>query len=188
MLTYNQIDPSAFPEIVSFVTVTDPDGNSIEGLTEANFTVTEDGTDESPITVEPVEGTTDKITVTLTIDRSGSMDGQPIEDAKAAANTFVDLLNLLDRAAIISFNEYVTVDQSLTADKSLLHSAINSLVADGYTAIYDAVIVSVNESLLKQVKRLLFFCLMGKITRAPTQLMKLSAWLTPKVFLFIRSD
>lgn len=146
ILTYNQIDASSFPTIENYVTVTDTFGHPITGLSESNFTVLEDGQNESPITVTSLGGTSEPIAVALTIDKSGSMGGQKIIDAKNAAIEFVNQMNANDKGAIISFNDQVTVNQSFTSDKNLLINAINSLVSGGGTAIYDALIESVNQT------------------------------------------
>ncbi|NIA31369.1 MAG: VWA domain-containing protein [Actinobacteria bacterium] len=143
-LTFNQIDVSNFGMIDCYVTATDNQGNSLAGLTSANFAVREDGYTESPITVTQLGGGSEPIAVALTIDRSRSMHGQDITDAKSAANTFVDRMTANDKAAIISFNDQVKVDQTFTSNKTLLKNAISSLTAQGGTAIYDAVIESVN--------------------------------------------
>ena len=71
----NQIDSSSCSEIKSIVTVTDPSGNPVDGLTASNFTVTEDTIGQYPITVSYVSNT---IVVALTMDYSGSMGGQPL--------------------------------------------------------------------------------------------------------------
>jgi len=143
-LTYNQIDAGSFPLVENFVTVSDDAGNPISGLTEANFSVREDGVSQTPITVETVGGDGSAASVALTIDRSGSMGGTPLQDAKSAATTFVDQLQPLDRAAVISFSSGVRVDQSFTTDKNALNTAISGLNAGGGTALYDAVFESIN--------------------------------------------
>ncbi|MHB2155103.1 VWA domain-containing protein [Calditrichota bacterium GD2] len=143
-LVFNQIDASAFPNINCYVTVTDSVGNSISGLTESNFLLKEDNYTESPITVTSLGGTNVPISVSLVIDRSGSMAGQQIDDAKTAAKDFVDQMNANDEAAIISFSTDVTIDQDFTSDKDSLYLAIDGIVTGGNTAIYDASIEAVN--------------------------------------------
>jgi len=159
VLTYTQIDATSFPQIFSYVTVTVSQEDLITELTKENFTVEEDGIVQD-ITVEPVaegtvpisaeaEGTvpisveaegTVPISVALVIDRSYSMAGDKIEKAKAAASDFVDRIGASDEAAIISFSTDVVVNQDFTSDKFLLKSAIDSLIADGETVIYDALL------------------------------------------------
>jgi len=131
------------------VLVTDQGGNTISGLSASNFRATEQSDLESQPTTETISvapiTATGNITVALTIDRSGSMSGSEIADAKTAANTFVDNMATLDRAAIISFNSSVTVNQAFTSDKTALHNAVNSLSAGGGTAVYDAIYRAVEE-------------------------------------------
>lgn len=77
--------------------------------------------------------------VALVVDRSGSMVGQPIEDAKAAARAMVEALGLPSRpparAALVSHGDPPTVDADLTEDPTRLRAAIDGLaVADANVA------------------------------------------------------
>lgn len=143
-LEYNQIDGSGFTSIVSFVTVRDDSGFSVSGLTKDNFEVREDSVLESPITVEEIVGDSGTVTVALVLDRSGSMNGQPLADAKNAASNFVQIMQSQDRAAVVSFNNAVTTDHPFSSDKNSLISAISALQSFGGTAIYDALIHTAN--------------------------------------------
>ena len=75
--------------------------------------------------------------VVLVIDRSGSMRGTRMAEAKAAAINFVDTLlsttNLTNRIALVSFGADVTVHHGLTTDRTVLRNAINGLTASGGT-------------------------------------------------------
>jgi len=145
ILTFNQIDPSAFQVIDCFVSVTDNAGNPITGLDASHFSVREDGVVQSPITVTPMPGSQLPVSVALVLDRSGSMQGQPLADAKAAANYFVDQMAANDKGAVISFESDVVVNQAFTIDKMALHNAINSLVVGNMTSHYDAIVEAVNQ-------------------------------------------
>ena len=146
-----QINPSKFPIIELYVLVTDQDGNTISGLNASNFLATEQSDLESQpttetISVAPITGQ-GGIRVALAFDKSGSMDGQPIIDAQAAVNAFIDTLTTLDRAAIISFGSPATFHDppGFTSDKDALHSIVNSFVAGGWTALYGAIHRAVTE-------------------------------------------
>ncbi|MCI0697235.1 VWA domain-containing protein [candidate division KSB1 bacterium] len=139
-LNYERIDAASFPRIVSYLTVQNDSGATIGGLTKDNFLVFEDGTRELPIEVAEIVSDSSAVSVVLVIDRSGSMQGQPLTDAKNAANLFVQLMTIKDQAALVSFSSSVTTDQGFTKDKALLSTAINALQSSGGTAIYDAVI------------------------------------------------
>ena len=76
--------------------------------------------------------------VTLLMDVSGSMQGKPLEDAKAAAKLFVQRAHGSDRIAIVAFSTTVSRVADFTSDKNQLNQAIASLQAGGETAVYDA--------------------------------------------------
>jgi Mg-chelatase subunit ChlD len=74
------------------------------------------------------------------IDRSGSMRGQKITDAKKAASTFVGLMNIGDMIGVTSFSSGASVNYPLTliqgqTQQSQAISAVNSLYASGGTSI-----------------------------------------------------
>ncbi|MCK4394057.1 VWA domain-containing protein [Candidatus Bipolaricaulota bacterium] len=146
-----QINPSKFPVIELYVQVTDQDGNTISGLNASNFLATEQSNLESQpttetISVAPITGQ-GGITVAIAFDTSGSMDGQPIIDARDAANIFIDTLTTLDRAALLSFGSPATFHDppGFTSDKDTLHGIVNSFVAGGWTALYGAIYRAVTE-------------------------------------------
>ncbi|MEW5843478.1 MAG: VWA domain-containing protein, partial [Bacteroidota bacterium] len=144
ILTYNQIDASTCPTVKSYVTVTDLNGTPITGLTNSNFTVTEDNATQSPISVTSAGSSGSAISVALVIDRSGSMSGTPLTNAKTAANSFVDNMQSNDKGAVISFDNTITVNQGFTSDKTVLKTAINNIVSGNTTAIYDAIYQAVD--------------------------------------------
>jgi VWFA-related protein len=142
-LIYNDIDAAAFPKIISLVTVTNDAGLIVGKLDENNFIVYEDSVRELPILVEELTSGVAGINVVLTIDRSGSMRGQPITDAKNAASSFVGLMQKDDQSAIVSFSYQPRTDHLFTSDVDSLKTAIARIQANGGTAIFDAVIHSV---------------------------------------------
>lgn len=87
----------------------------------------------------------DPADIVLVLDRSGSMNGQPLADLKAGANQFVDILDegtdgQLDgtiangtRVAVVSFADNATVNQGLTSSSGAVKSAVNALGAGGLT-------------------------------------------------------
>jgi len=77
------------------------------------------------------------------MDVSGSMDDE-LDDAKAAAITFVNLLGVRDRAALISFDRDVTLEANFTNDKALLIDKINALDTGSGTSVYDGVMMALD--------------------------------------------
>ncbi len=95
----------------------------------------------------------DDLEIDIVLDRSGSMRGTPITNAKAAAKTLVDLFEEGTTAAgVTSFNSSVTSNAPITAipdpgttEKNTLKSAIDTISASGLTAIYDGAVFSLNK-------------------------------------------
>ncbi|HEX9972397.1 MAG TPA: VWA domain-containing protein [bacterium] len=143
ILIYNDVNALTFPKIVSLVTVTNDAGFIVGKLDENNFIVQEDNTRELPILVEELASGVVGINVALTIDRSGSMRGQPITDAKNAASSFVGLMQKDDQSAVVSFANQPRTDHLFTSDVDSLKAAIARIQSNGGTAIFDALIHSV---------------------------------------------
>jgi hypothetical protein len=86
------------------------------------------------------------ISVALVFDNSGSMSGPGIAGAIAAGNAFVDLMDgVSDEAAVIIFHSSVAVLQGMTASKSMLHTAVNSMGPMGMTAVWDGIYAGLQE-------------------------------------------
>ena len=81
--------------------------------------------------------------VMLVVDRSGSMSGTPMEDAKAASMAFVDRLDLsTDQVGLVSFATTADLDQPLQSTAGPVRATIAALVASGDTNINDALILA----------------------------------------------
>ncbi len=81
-------------------------------------------------------------TVILVVDRSASMKGQPMENARAGAIEFVKSMKPRDQLMISVFNQEVTTLTNLCPVQDCGESAVSrlaSVFADGNTALYDAV-------------------------------------------------
>ena len=81
--------------------------------------------------------------VVLAFDSSGSMQGAAIEQAREAGKSLVAQLGPNDRVAVIKFGDAVEVVQGFTGDRGALTAAIDSIQANGNTALYDSVIAAV---------------------------------------------
>ena len=150
-LSVTSVNPKAFPEMEVFVNVLDANGVLIPNLEAPAFQILEDGRAVTVKEAKSFSNMNAPIAVCLAIDRSGSMVGQPFENAKAAARAFIDEgLGEKDQAAIIAFSDQVNINTplgsdparelALTYDKNLLKNLIEPLQADSEpgTPLYDA--------------------------------------------------
>lgn len=80
------------------------------------------------------------LAMVLVIDKSGSMQGAPIELARQAAKAAAELLGPRDRIAVVGFDGQAQIISEMrsAADQSTIQSAIDSLEAGGGTNVYPA--------------------------------------------------
>lgn len=149
----NAVDSATFPLVKTNVTVIDAYGIPVPELDVSSFQAFEDGRQVSISTAAPVVSEEVPISIAVVIDVSGSMQGQPLEDAKQAAIAFIDNLGPQDWAAIIAFGEHVNLDEpfpqidpakeiDFSTDRNSLKVLIEGLdVPDVHarTPLYDAI-------------------------------------------------
>ena len=75
----------------------------------------------------------------LVVDRSGSMSGNAMNDAKKAVIHFIDEMRSGDQANVIAFDSRVSVYANMGTNISSLKSAVNKIHPGGATALYDAI-------------------------------------------------
>ena len=93
--------------------------------------------------------------VTLVFDKSGSMRGQPLSEAKSGARAFLDSLQARDQVALEFFDSevYPLVGPLNIGDaKTDLARRVEGVSADGGTALYDAVAAAYREMLTRADK------------------------------------
>jgi len=133
----------AWPQGQAFVTVLGADGRPLPGLTANDVHTSIDGTDVPVGAVTQGINSDQPIDVVLTLDASGSMQGTAIEQAKAAALTFLEQLDSRDRVSIVTFGTTVSTALPFTEDRAAARAAIEGLTADGTTALFEATAESV---------------------------------------------
>ena len=85
--------------------------------------------------------------IALVIDVSGSMEGDKLEQARRAAQRFLDLLPPQNRVTLITFNDVIMQQNELAPFEQVeaqVRGQINGMVAGGGTALYDAVAAAAN--------------------------------------------
>jgi Ca-activated chloride channel family protein len=128
--------------VVLHTTVLDDRGRFADGLKEENFRVLEDKA-EQKLSVFKREDI--PVSMGLVIDNSGSMrDKRP--RVNAAALTLVEASNPQDEAFVVNFNDdfYLDLDKDFSSSIPELKEALERIDSRGSTALYDAVIGSLD--------------------------------------------
>ena len=134
-------------ELVSLsVSVTGEDGKYVTSLEQGDFEVFEDGIKQ---TISFYSRKQQPIALAVLLDTSNSMEDK-MTTAQEAAVGFAKRLQPDDVAEIIEFSGQVQILQDFTNDAGALERAIRSTTADGSTALYNAIYISLKE--LRKVK------------------------------------
>jgi Ca-activated chloride channel family protein len=133
-------------ELVSLnVTVTDGT-RYVTDLSKEDFEVFEDGALQ---TVTFFARGVQPVALAVLLDTSASMD-ERLGTAQEAAIGFAKRLKPEDAMEVIDFDSQVHIIQTFTADQAALEKAIRQTTANGSTALYNAVYISLKE--LKKIK------------------------------------
>jgi len=129
----SSIEAAVPPQLKASKTITPNSAKACKNLT---ITIRLEGIGDPLLTPTPAD-------IVLLMDRSGSMKGQKLTDAKTAAKTFVDLQGSNNRAELISFAGSAIIEvqfTSMTADgKTTVKNAIDKLTSVDKTNIYEAI-------------------------------------------------
>jgi len=131
-----QVDPSEFPRVAVYVSVTDEAGQPIAGLRQEDFDLREDG--------QPVEilefagiGSDRPVDIVFVFDTTGSMDDE-IEGVKNTSIAFANKLRASNRdfrLGLVAFGDEIRSvdnrDGTLTADAEEFKRWVGRLRADG---------------------------------------------------------
>jgi Ca-activated chloride channel family protein len=123
-----------------YTSVLDRSGRPVQGLTQEDFDVFEDGVRQKVRRFERVENL--PIHVGVLLDNSGSMQGALNHARAAALKFFQEAITPRDRAAIITFNRVPNLSVKLTNDMRILGGGLAGLTAEGETALYDSLMFS----------------------------------------------
>ena len=157
-------------EVVSVTAVVyDKGGHFVRGLTLKNVTLLEDGVPQEVTIFREANGGEEKIplSVVLVLDTSGSMK-QNLGLLQEAATTFVDKLEDIDSALVVSFNETVKGSVDFTGDTERLTQFVGGLQAWGGTSLYDAIRYSLDRIKNQQGRKALVVFTDGEDTTSST--------------------
>lgn len=133
-------------DVVSLnITVMDAENRYITDLSEADFEIYEDGTQQDLIFFTRTQL---PIALALLIDTSASMEDR-MTTAQEAAIGFAQRLRPEDLGSVIDFDSRVNVLQGFTAQVGELEAAIRRTSAGGSTSLYNALYISLKDVLGK---------------------------------------
>jgi VWFA-related protein len=107
----------------------------VVGLTAKDFTVLDNGAAQ---VIAEVTREEHPLSVTMVLDTSGSMAGEPLKRLVDAARGLLGSLRPEDTAALVTFGEDVELRLPLTRDRAAASRALDQLTAVGPTAMRDA--------------------------------------------------
>ncbi len=134
----NLIDGRTWPTVTLNFNLRSLDNTALGTLAPPQFAVTENGTTQQITRVALGKEIGTPLAVVLVLDTSGSMRGEKLTAAEAAAAGFLNALGPNDEAALVPFSTEVGKPTPFTADRSVLDQALQAQVAQGNTALYDA--------------------------------------------------
>lgn len=120
-------------------------GQVVSSLSPGDIQLFEDLIQRMPFTIscDTVSIGSD-VSVLMILDHSGSMIGEPIQDAKDAATVFVNLLKNNDEVAVMEFDSRVQLLLPFTTDKISVVKAIQSIMVGDYTNLWKACVDGLN--------------------------------------------
>ena len=125
------------------ICVKNREGRFVPRLDPRDLVVLEDNVPQTIAFVWPADRI--PVAVTLLLDRSSSMEGDPIKYAREAAMRFVDGLGPDDQLSIIAFGRRAQRLTSFGDDRITASNAILTAEASGTTALYDAMLVALDD-------------------------------------------
>lgn len=136
-----QFDLGRFPAVKAYVSVLDKAGRPVRGLAREDVLLTENG---RPVPIHEMRmagapGKREPLTLAIVLDRSGSMTGNKISQAKTSVVRFISLMEQGDKASLFAFSDEVAEISPLTGDGEKLIHGTRAVQPGGHTALYDAI-------------------------------------------------
>jgi Ca-activated chloride channel family protein len=120
-------------------------------LSREDFTILEDGQKQEIKNF--ARETNLPLTIALLVDTSQSVAPKLKFEQEAATNFFYTVLKEGDRAMLVQFDSAVSLVQDFTGNANKLEKKIRTLQAAGNTALYDAIIRTCDEKLIRETGR-----------------------------------
>jgi uncharacterized protein YegL len=147
------ISDDAYPNARVVLNLEDDSPEGLPVLGPEHFAVTANGDPAPVVAAQLASSQDDPLDLTVVLDTSGSMAGAALTNAKDAAKALIAELAPNDRVAVISFADQVVVVQEYTSDRAAVNAAIDGLVAQGNTALYQATAVAAYKAVASDATR-----------------------------------
>ena len=130
-LSIKEVNYEDYPQVDIYFSLYDSSGLPVENVTTTDIELKENSNPVDDFSIEQIVNTTTPSYIALLIDNSGSMKGDPLEEAKEAAKEFIDSINDIDEIKIFVFNNAPEVIQDFTTDKTQAKNAIKAIEEEG---------------------------------------------------------
>ncbi len=133
------------PTLFAYLRIEDGAGQPVTGLLASDVRAEVDGRPATDLSLSHYSQAPAPLYAALVIDYSGSMEGQPLDAAKAGARTLLSLLRTGDRVEVIGFNDRPQLLQAWTEDRKAAAEALDLLPAQNWTALWDALYLAAGD-------------------------------------------
>jgi Ca-activated chloride channel family protein len=123
----------------------------VTNLSREDFTVFEDGVKQDVKNF--VRETNMPLNIALLVDTSQSVAPKLKFEQAAATNFFYTVLKENDRAMLVTFDTAVNLVQDLVGDPNKLAKQIGKMQAAGNTSLFDAIVRTCDEKLIREIGR-----------------------------------
>jgi VWFA-related protein len=120
--------------VEAYATVSDQQGNPVDGLTKDRFQILDNGL---PQQIIHFEAESEDLSVAILIDTTGSMR-DTLGGVRDAISNFLDQMRPQDSAAVFEFKSSLIPLQEFTTDKAAAKQAVLRTRSAGETALFDA--------------------------------------------------
>lgn len=134
----NLLQNDKWPDVAVNFNLRSLDNTPIGTLTPGQFVVEENNVPQQVGQIALGREVGTPLSVVLVIDTSGSMAGNKLKAAQAAATAFMQTIDSVDEVALLSFSDRVHPPVGFTTDRTALNAALGKLQAGGNTVLYDA--------------------------------------------------
>lgn len=144
-VSVQQVDATEYPKVKLYLDVKDSNTQKTPtDLEDSFFYINREDSNEKFVkqTVKEVNQLNEEepLKVNMVADVSGSMNGDPLQDAKTSMSGFINSLQFKagDMVELTSFATGVRLEEEITNDKNRLLDDISDLVTGDMTSLYDA--------------------------------------------------